>query len=91
MTAIKSYIKSFFEDLNKLSSGTNQAYISVLEQKLHNNFSDQIKYTIFYSINDYDSKYQVIETVEDMDESSLVNFVPEYLTLKIGDINITAL
>lgn len=89
--SIKSYIKSFFEDLNKLSSGTNQAYISVLEQRLHNTFPDQIKYTIFYSINDYDSKYQVIETVEDMDESSLVNFVPEYLTLKIDDINITAL
>lgn len=89
--AIKSYIKSFFEDLNSLSNGTNQAYISVLEQKLHNEFPDQIKYTIFYSINGYDSKYQVIETIGDMEDSPLVNFVPEYLTLKIDDINITAL
>lgn len=88
---IKTFIKSFFEDLNKLSSGTNQAYVSVLEQKLHNNFSDQIRYTIFYSINDYDSKYQVIETVEDMDDSSLINFVPEYLTLRVSDIIITTL
>lgn len=88
---IKTFIKSFFEDLNKLASGTNQAYVSVLEQKLHNNFSDQIRYTIFYSINDYDSKYQVIETVEDMEESSLVDFVPEYLTLSISDIQIITL
>ena len=91
LNPIKAYVKNFFESLNKLSSGTNQAFISVLEQKLHNTFSDQIKYTIFYSINDYDSKYQVIETVEDMDESSLVNFVPEYLTLKTSDVIITAL
>lgn len=91
LNSIKAYIKSFFEDLNKLSSGTNQIFISVLEHNLHNTFPDQIKYAIFYSVNDYESKFQVIETVEDMDNSSMLNFVPEYLTLKTSDIVITAL
>lgn len=91
LNSIKAYIKSFFEDLNKLSSGTNQIFISVLEHNLHTTFPDQIKYAIFYSINDYESKYQVIEMIEEMDDSSMLNFVPEYLTLKTSDISITAL
>lgn len=88
---IKLYIKSYFEDLNLLSSGTNQAFISVLERNLHNTYSDQIKYCIFYSINDYDSKYQIIETIKDMNDNSDINFVPEYLTLRAEDIIITTL
>lgn len=88
---IKDYIKKYFENLNKLTSGTNQAFISVLEHQLHVNFKDQIKYAIFYSINGYDSKYQIIENILDMDDASNPNYVPEYLTLKTDDISITAL
>lgn len=88
---IKLYIKDFFENLNKLTSGTNQAFISVLEHKLHTTFQDQIKYAIFYSINGYDSKYQIIENLLDMDDASDPNYIPEYLTLRASDITIIPL
>jgi hypothetical protein len=88
---IRIYIKEFFEKINKLSSGTNQAFISLLSQKLHNNYSDQIEYAIFYSINGYDSKYQVIRMINDMDDSPNPDFVPEYLTMKTSDVKLTTL
>ena len=88
---IKAFIKNFIEELNKLTTGSNQAYISVLNQKLHNTFADQIKYAIFYSINDYDSKYQVIESNPDMSDNALVNYIPEYLTISTDNIHITSL
>lgn len=88
---IRAYIKSFFESINKLATGTNQVFISVLDQKLHNKYADQVKYTIFYSINDYDSKYQVIEMENQMNESPLPDFVPEYLTLKTNDVILTTI
>jgi hypothetical protein len=91
MDLIKAYIKNFFENLNKLTSGTNQAFISVLEHKLHAQFEDQIKYAIFYSINGYDSKYQIIENLLDMDDASNPDYVPEYLTLTTDNISIIAL
>ena len=89
---IKAFIKNFIEDLNSsVQSGSNQAYISVLDQKLHNTFTDQIKYAIFYSINGYDSKYQVIEAEKDVNDNELLNYVPEYLTISADDIIITSL
>lgn len=88
---IKTYIKKFFENLNQLSSGTNQAFISVLEHRLHENFPDQIKYAIFYSINGYDSKYQIVENTIDPEEANNVDYVPEYLTLTTDNISITVL
>jgi hypothetical protein len=88
---IRIFIKEFFEKINKLSTGTNQAFISILDQKLHNTFTDQIEYAIFYSINGYDSKYQVIKMITDMNNSPEPDFVPEYLTLKTSDVIITTL
>lgn len=88
---IRNYIKKFFEKINKLDSGTNQAFISVLDQKLHNTFSEQIKYSIFYSINGYDSKYQVIEMEDNTTGITLPEFVPEYLTLKTDDVIISTI
>jgi hypothetical protein len=88
---VRIYIKEFVEKINKLTSGTNQAFISLLSQKLHNNFADQIEYVIFYSINGYDSKYQVIRTITDMDDNTDPDFVPEYLTLKTSDVVLTTL
>lgn len=88
---IRMYIKNFFEGINRLLIGTNQVFISVLDQKLHNEFSDQIKYAIFYSINDYESQYQVIEMQKKIDDNPAPNFVPEYLTLKKDDVILTIL
>ena len=88
---IKDFIKKYFENLNKLSSGTNQAFISVLEHQLHSKFADQIKYAIFYSINGYETKYQIIENGVNLEDSSNPDYVPEYLTLKTSDISIFTL
>jgi hypothetical protein len=88
---VRIFIKDFFEKINKLSTGTNQAFISILDYKLHNTFTDQIEYAIFYSINGYDSKYQVIRMINEMDDSPQPDFVPEYLTLKASDVTITTL
>jgi len=88
---VRIFIKDYFEKINKLASGANQAFVSSLSQKLHNTFSDQIEYAIFYSVNGYESKYQVIKMLTPMDESPLPDFVPEYLTLKTSDVKITTL
>lgn len=88
---VRKYIKDFFEKINKLASGTNQAFVSILSQQLHNTFKDQIEYTIFYSINGYESKYQTIRMTSAMNDSPLPNFVPEYLTLKTSDVLLTTL
>ncbi len=88
---IRIFVKDYFEKINKLASGANQVFISSLNQQLHNNFKDQIEYLIFYSVNGYDSKYQVIKMTTPMDESPLPDFVPEYLTLKASDVIITTL
>ena len=88
---VRIFIKDYFEKINKLLSGANQAFISSLSQRLHNTFADQIEYVIFYSVNGYESKYQVIKMLMPMDESPLPDFVPEYLTLKTSDVKITTL
>lgn len=89
---IKSYIKNYFESVNSISTNTNQAFISVLEYELHKNFEDQIRYSIFYSLNGYDSKYQIIENNNTVDSTSTnPDYIPEFLTLTTNDISINVL
>lgn len=91
MNLIKTYIKNYLEKINALSSGSNQAFISVLDYQLHVNFKDQIKYSIFYSLNDYDSRYQTIENEIIKGDITDPTYIPEYLTITTDDIDITAL
>lgn len=92
MNLIKMYIKDYLEEINALSSGSNQAFISTLNYQIHVNFKDQIKYAIFYSLNDYDSKYQTIENeIIKSGDTTDPNYIPEYLTITTDDIEITAL
>lgn len=88
---VRIYIKEFFEKVNRLSTGTNQAFISKLNEKLHTVFPDQIEYAIFHSINDYPSEYQVIRMTIDMNNSPAPDFIPEYLTIRPEDVIITTL
>lgn len=88
---IRIYIKKYFEEINRTLIGTNQVFISILDQKLHNKFNTQVKYAIFYSVNEYESKYQVIEMHTKIDDNPLPDFIPEYLTLKKDDVILTVL
>lgn len=90
VASIRQYIKKYIEDVNHLN-GSNQVYISQLEHNLHAEFKDQIKYAIFYNINHYDTKYQVIEMLYDINGQPVPDFVPEYLTLLTDDVTVTGL
>lgn len=88
---VRIFIKDFFEKINKLATGTNQAFVSLLSQKIHNRYKDQIEYIVFRKINNYGPNYQVIRMVNLPNESPIPNFVPEYLTLKRDDITLVTL
>lgn len=88
---VRIYIKEFFEKVNRLSTGTNQVFISKLSEKLHTDFPDQIEYAIFHSINNYPSEYQVIRMTVDMNNAPAPDFIPEYLTIRPEDVIITTL
>lgn len=88
---VRIYIKEFFEKVNRLKTGTNQVFISKLNEKLHTDFPDQIEYAIFHSINDYPSEYQVIRMTVDMNNAPAPDFIPEYLTIRPEDVIITTL
>lgn len=88
---VRIYIKEFFEKVNRLSTGTNQVFISKLNEKLHTDFPDQIEYAIFHSINNYPSEYQVIRMTVDMNNAPAPDFIPEYLTIRPEDVIITTL
>ena len=74
-----------------MATGTNQAFVSLLSQKIHNRYKDQIEYIVFRKINNYGPNYQVIRMVNLPNESPIPNFVPEYLTLKPDDITLVTL
>ncbi len=88
---VRIYIKEFYEKVNRLSTGTNQVFISKLNEKLHTDFPDQIEYAIFHSINNYPSEYQVIRMTVDMNNAPAPDFIPEYLTIRPEDVIITTL
>jgi hypothetical protein len=87
---VKVYIKKFIEVLNMLNDGANKLHISVLIQSLHNEF-EQIEHIVFESINGYDSGIQNVELKSVLKEQVNPNTVPEFLTIKESDIEITTI
>lgn len=86
---IKLFIKNYIENIN--ISGTNTIYISNLIRQLENNFN-KIEYLKFVGINNYNTDMQsIINTTVDLNsltKSDRINYIPEYLTIKLDDINI---
>ena len=86
---ISIFIKDYVESIN--TTGTNSIFISNLIREIENNFST-VAYLKFVSINDYNCDIQSIENMT-VDLTALTieqrkNYVPEYLTLALSDVNI---
>ena len=86
---VSIFIKDYIESIN--TSGSNSIYISNLIREIENNFSS-VSYLKFVSFNDYSSDIQTIEN-KTVDLSTLSvtdrkDYVPEYLTLALDDVNI---
>ena len=81
--------KEYIEGIN--NKGYNAIYISNLIGEIRNNFKD-VEYLQFININAYDSSIQVIQNIGvDLNTLSKLdrrNYVPEYLTIGLDDINI---
>lgn len=90
---IKIYVKELIETSS--SNGSNNIYMSNITTEIENRFSD-VKYCKFMGLNDFEPEIQIIEdnTISDLSvlskEDRLV-YIPEYLTIEISDISITAL
>jgi len=86
---LKTYIKKYIESIN--IKGNNSLYISNLITAIQTNIRE-VNYLKFVKINDYDSSIQVIENktvdMSTLSKEELMNFIPEYLTIDIDDINI---
>lgn len=86
---LKYYIKEYIEKIN--DNGTNSLYISNLIQSLENDFPD-LSYMKFVGINNYDSTYQVIDNLtvdlNALTKEARIDYVPEYLTISLDDIQI---
>lgn len=89
VSKIKSLIKTYIESINK--NGYNGIYISNLIKHLESNISE-IAYLKFICINEYDSMVQVIDNrdinIATASKDELKNYIPEFLTIDINDINI---
>lgn len=92
---VKYFIKSYIEDIN--NTVNNSIYISNLIRALENEF-DTIRYIKFAGINgiqNYGLETQAIEndavSIDDLTYAERRNFVPEYLTIDLDDIDITIL
>lgn len=90
LQSIKIYIKKYLEGLNMIEDGSNRLHISVLIQKLHNDF-DCIELIIFEGFNGYDSKIQSVQLESLLTTLVNPNTVPEFLTIKEDDITITTI
>lgn len=90
---IKIYVKELIESSS--SNGSNNIYMSNITTEIENKFSD-VRYCKFMGLNDFEPEIQIIEdnTISDLTtlskEDRLV-YIPEYLTIDISDISITAL
>ena len=86
---LKLFIKSFAENIN--SQGSNYIYISNLISSIESEFSS-IRYVKFIGINKYDASVQIIENntkdFKTMSKDERINYVPEYITMSIDDVNI---
>lgn len=86
---LREYIKSFIENINVASNGSNAIYISNLIQAIENTFPS-VNYLKFKSINEYPSDIQVIENnivdLTTLDKQTRIHYVPEYLTIESENI-----
>ena len=88
LTNIKVFIKTYLEGLNMDSDGSNRLHISVLIQKLHDEF-DCIEYMVFEGFNGYDPSVQNVQLESLLNTLVDPDTVPEFLTIKEEDISIT--
>lgn len=88
LSNIKIFIKKYLEGLNMDEDGSNRLHISVLIQKLHNEFSC-IEMIIFEGFNGYEPNVQNVQLKSLLDTLVDPNTVPEFLTIKESDISIT--
>ena len=70
------------------SDGSNRLHISVLIQKLHDEF-DCIEYMVFEGFNGYDPSVQNVQLESLLNTLVDPDTVPEFLTIKEEDISIT--
>ena len=87
---IKIFIKDYIESIN--SDTVNALYVSNLTTALEQKFSD-ILYMKFVGINDFTSDIQSLtdftsDSLDVLSSSERILYVPEYLTIKLDDINI---
>lgn len=87
---VQKFTKKYLESINDLDSGLNDFHISVLLQRLHDEY-EQIDYMLFDSINGYDSSHQTILSHEKINESTAPTVIPEYLTMYASDVTVTPL
>lgn len=88
LSSIKIYIKKYLEGLNMDNDGSNRLHISVLIQKLHNEF-DCIELIIFEGLNNYPPDVQNVQLKSLLNTLVDPNTVPEFLTIKEDNIHIT--
>lgn len=90
LSNIKIFIKTYLEGINMNDDGSNKLHISVLIQKLHNEF-ECIELIVVYGFNGYGADVQSVQL--DSLLKSLVDpsTVPEFLTIKEEDIHITTI
>ncbi|MCM1218695.1 MAG: hypothetical protein NC548_29760 [Lachnospiraceae bacterium] len=88
---VQKFTKTYLESVNNtIDEGLNEFHVSVLMQKLHDEY-EQIDYILFESVNGYDSSYQTIIAPEKINESTAPTVVPEYLTIYASDVIVTPL
>lgn len=86
---LKIFIKDYIENIN--SKGYNAIYVSNLMREIENTFPS-VQYMKFIKINEYDSSVQAIINkgvqIELMTKEERREYVPEYLTISLSDIDI---
>lgn len=87
---VQKFTKKYLESVNTIDDGLNEFHVSILLQKLHEEY-EQIDYILFDSVNEYDSSYQTILSREKINESTAPTVVPEYLTIYAKDVIVTPL
>lgn len=87
---IQKFTKKYIESVNNIDEGQNEFHLSVLMQKLHEEY-DQIEYILFESINGYESGYQTLGTEIKINEVTEPDVIPEYLSIHVSDVVVTPL
>lgn len=92
ITALKNFIKEYIENINN-GTTINNIYVSDIIAAIKENFTTQIKFIKFVSINNYDASVQAIESKTNGDLEVLsglekITYIPEYITIRKENISI---